>query len=416
MSIKLYMIADILEKQHVRRRANHSFINNFFGGKHNRYGDGFVRQLRQKPVRARRNFRTGPNPLKSFFSQSGPSRVGEKSRAGRISGRKPSGFSFKVPSLATLSVIAGILVISLAALNWHERPGISLPSGFSPKPGSDDFVDRNLASYSMNFAPEAPDFPQAADTPVEDISLDLKETFAWSSYKVKKGDSVYKIALDFTVSMDAIIASNDISNARRLREGDTLRIPNMDGIPYTVKKGDNLSKVAVSMKVPLEVILDANDLRSDIILAGQTLFIPGARMPPEALKLSLGELFIYPIRKNISSGYGWRADPFTGEQRFHYALDLKGNTGAPVKAAMDGTVAAVVSDSRDYGNYIILRHSGGYRTVYAHLSAFSVKLGEKVLQGSKIGEVGSTGRSTGPHLHFQIYKDGRAVNPIDLLH
>jgi murein DD-endopeptidase MepM/ murein hydrolase activator NlpD len=425
------MIADILEKQHVRRRANQSFVNKFFGGTHSRYGDGFVRQLRQKPALARRKFKTGPvqnpNSLKNLFSRSGRSRPDEKTGAGRISGRPGKrpyspGFSFKVPSLATLLVIAGILIISLVALNWQgERPslspGISLPSGYSADP--DDLVDRNLASYVMKFSPEAqapaPVFPPIP-APEEDISLDLKETFAWSSYKVKRGDSVYKIASDFGVSMDAIIASNDISNARRLREGDTLRIPNMDGIPYTVKKGDNLSKIAISMKVPLEVILDANDLRSDIIVAGQSLFIPGARMSPEALKLSLGELFIYPIRKNISSGYGWRADPFTGEQRFHYAVDLKGNTGTPVKAAMDGTVSALVRDSRDYGNYIILRHSGGYRTVYAHLSAFSVKLGDKVIQGNKIGEVGSTGRSTGPHLHFQIYKDGRAVNPIDLLH
>jgi murein DD-endopeptidase MepM/ murein hydrolase activator NlpD len=404
------MMADILEKQHVQRRTKYT---------NSRYGGGFVRQLQQKPIRAPRKYRTGG--LNKPVSRSGPVRMDKKSGSEQIP-RRQSGFSFPVPSFATVLVIAGILVVSLIALNWE-----GMPSRYTLNLSPDKDIDRTLASFVMNFTPEARVSEAEAETemeaevtpappPEEDISLDLKETFAWSSYKVKRGDSVFKIASDFAVSMDAVIASNNINNARRLREGDTLRIPNMDGIPYTVKKGDNLSRIAGDMKVPLEVILDANDLRSDAIIAGQTLFIPGARMSPEALKLSLGELFIYPIRKNISSGYGWRADPFTGEQRFHYALDLKGNTGAPVKAAMDGTVAAIVRDSRDFGHYIILKHSGGYRTVYAHLSAFSVKLGDRVLQGNKIGEVGSTGRSTGPHLHFQIYKDGRVINPLDLLH
>jgi murein DD-endopeptidase MepM/ murein hydrolase activator NlpD len=214
--------------------------------------------------------------------------------------------------------------------------------------------------------------------------------------------------------MDAVIASNDIRNARRLREGEELRIPNMDGIPYTVKKGDTLDKIAKSMGVPLEVILDANDIRSDNIQQGETFFIPGARMAPEALRLALGELLIYPVRSRVTSQFGWRISPVTGQRHFHAALDLAGSIGTPIKAAMDGKVSTV-GLSPTFGKFIILSHDTGYQSMYAHLSVVSVKQGERVNQGSKIGEIGNTGLTTGPHLHFAVYKNGRAVNPLDLL-
>jgi murein DD-endopeptidase MepM/ murein hydrolase activator NlpD len=249
----------------------------------------------------------------------------------------------------------------------------------------------------------------------EAIPLDMTETFAWQTYKVKRGDSVSKIALDFSVSMDAIIASNGITNARSLREGEVLRIPNMDGIPYTVRNGDTLSGISQSMGVPLEAILDANDLQSDVINTGMSLFIPGARMNRDDLKLALGELFVYPVRgARLSSPFGWRNDPFTGVRSHHAGVDLSISQGAPIKAAMDGTVSTLGVD-RIYGNYIILSHSSGLQTLYAHLNSFSVKRGDRVLQGVQIGTVGSTGYSTGPHLHFAVFKNGRAVNPLDFL-
>ena len=248
-----------------------------------------------------------------------------------------------------------------------------------------------------------------------DIPLDLTEVFAWQSYKVRKGDSVSKIAASFSVSMDAIIASNGITNARSLREGEMIRIPNMDGIPYTVKDGDSLSLISRTMGVPLEAILDANDLQSDVINAGQTLFIPGARMNRDDLRLALGDLFIYPVNgARLSSPFGWRDDPFTGVRRHHAALDLSAPAGTPIKAAMEGRVA-ITSYDNTYGNYIILSHPGDFQTMYAHLNSFTVKKGDAVIQGQQIGTVGSTGYSTGPHLHFALYKNSRAVNPLDYL-
>jgi murein DD-endopeptidase MepM/ murein hydrolase activator NlpD len=138
-------------------------------------------------------------------------------------------------------------------------------------------------------------------------------------------------------------------------------------------------------------------------------------MRSEDLKLALGDLFAYPVRGRLSSSYGWRNDPISGARRFHAAIDMAANTGTPVKASMDGRVATVGFNSV-YGNYIILSHGGGFQTLYAHLNAVSVAQGAYVSLGSKIGEVGSTGYSTGPHLHFAVYKNGKPVNPLEYLH
>jgi murein DD-endopeptidase MepM/ murein hydrolase activator NlpD len=165
----------------------------------------------------------------------------------------------------------------------------------------------------------------------------------------------------------------------------------------------------------MEIILDANNMDSDSITVGMSLFIPGAKMRAEDLKLALGELFIYPVRGRLSSPYGWRNDPISGARRFHAALDMAANTGTPVKASMDGRVATVGLNSV-YGKYIILSHGGGFQTLYAHLNSVAVTQGTYVNQGSKIGEVGSTGYSTGPHLHFAVYRNGKPVNPLEYLH
>jgi murein DD-endopeptidase MepM/ murein hydrolase activator NlpD len=326
----------------------------------------------------------------------------------RAEKKGPGLFSLSIPRFS-IPVFVGILAVSILGLFWQDiAPEFPGSRNFSLEPGADGGVQRNLAAYAGLGSPL--DFAGSGG----EIPLDLMETFAWSSYRVQKGDSVSKIAAAHSISMDAIIASNNIANARRLREGEILKIPNMDGIPYTVNKGDTLSKISSALGVPLEAVLDANDIQSSTIAQGTVLFIPGARMRSEDLKLALGELFKYPLRGRLTSPYGWRSDPISGVRRFHAALDLAAGMGTPVKAAMDGRVS-MAGVNATYGKYIILTHSGGYQTMYAHLNAFSVNQGDYVDQGLKIGEVGNTGYSTGPHLHFAIYKNGRAVNPLDFL-
>ena len=410
------MMIDILENQHIHRRTRSLSSANLTGKKY-ACSSGFIGQFRQNPVHARRRqtekTRLSPGVLKKkFFPASGrpfPEKKAVNSTFEQQTVPKPtrrsSGFSFPVPSLMTLAVIAGILLFSMIALNWQD---LGIPVSFSLNLNTDEQAELNLASYAG--------IP-LHDTPVqyEDIPLDLVEVFEWKAHTVKRGESVYQISRNYDLSMDAIITSNNISNARRLAEGTVLRIPNMDGIPYAVKKGDSLSKIAVSMNVPLEVILDVNDIRTDAISPGQMLFIPGARMAPDELKLAMGELFMYPIKGRLTDSYGWRIDPIANVRRFHAALDLAAPSGLPVKAAMDAKVSATGTNNT-YGKFIILSHAGGYQSLYAHLSSIAVNQGDNVVQGRKIGEVGSTGYSTGPHLHFAIFKNGRPINPLDLLH
>lgn len=401
----------IIEGQRIRRRQKPSLIK--ISGRRAKaprnipevYHTEFIQQFRQKPAFwRRRRIKKFRAPELHVPWPNAP--VRQKRRSGTET--KRGGFTFSLPAFFGILAAAGFLAFSILGLRWQDIAlRFSFPRSFSPEPLADGEFQRNLASYAGLMPAEAP-------SQDETIPLDLTESFSWSSYRVKKGDSVSKIAAGFSISMDAIIASNGISNARRLREGETLRIPNMDGIPYTVKKGDSLSKISASLGVPLEAVLDANDIQSDTITQGMVLFIPGARMRSEDLKMALGELFIYPIRGRLTSPFGWRNDPISGVRRFHAAIDLAAPLGVPVKAAMDGRVSAAGVNAT-YGKFIILSHSGGYQTMYAHLSLVSVKQGDSLEQGAKIGEVGNTGYSTGPHLHFAVYKNGKAVNPLDFL-
>lgn len=122
----------------------------------------------------------------------------------------------------------------------------------------------------------------------------------------------------------------------------------------------------------------------------------------------------WPLTSAISSGFGWRKDPFTGENRFHYGIDLASEEGTPVKATMSGTV--LISDTQaGYGNRVVLDHGHGFVTVYAHNRNNLVKPGDWVKKGSTVAEVGSSGRSTGPHLHFEVRRHGKHLNPFHFL-
>ena len=120
--------------------------------------------------------------------------------------------------------------------------------------------------------------------------------------------------------------------------------------------------------------------------------------------------------KRMVSGYGWRIDPVYGTRKMHWGLDFTADTGTDVYSTGDGVVEKVEVNSWGYGREIVINHGFGYKTRYAHLSSFIVKQGDTVKRGDLIGLVGSTGKSTGPHLHYEVEKDGHKVNPINFFH
>lgn len=305
-----------------------------------------------------------------------------------------------------LAVTAMCLILSMAAA-YLTTPSAAGREAFSLP------ADLSLSSYLKSYIAQA-EAETTENSSRDTIPLALTEQFAWQTYRVRSGDTLLGIAKSFNLSIDAIVALNNITSARSLRSGMILKIPNMDGIPYTVKKGDSLSKISKTWGIPLEAILDANDLSSDVISPGTKLFLPGARLSALEIKRVLGNLFVFPVSGSISSPYGWRNDPFTGVRRFHAAIDIAQNPGVPVGAAMEGRVSAT-GFNPVYGNYVIINHDGGYQTMYAHLDTIRVKKGDRIQQKQAIGTVGNTGYSTGPHLHFALFKNGRAMNPLEVL-
>ncbi len=251
---------------------------------------------------------------------------------------------------------------------------------------------------------------------VEEASIEpsLPMTLSMASYRVAKNDTLDSIARRFGVRLDTLISVNGISDVRRIPSGFSLRIPNIDGIVHIVRKGENLSAIASTAGVSILDLIDANDLASQTILPGQTLFVPGARLASYDLKKALGQLVIWPLYGKISSYFGYRANPFTGTRQFHSGLDITGLENTPAKAAMDGRVSET-GYSAIFGNYVILSHEGGYQTLYAHLNKIGVARGSRISQAATVGLIGSTGYSTGVHLHFGVYKNGRVMDPLKLL-
>jgi len=248
-------------------------------------------------------------------------------------------------------------------------------------------------------------------------SLEITKSVSYQSYKVKSGDTISSIALKFGLTnISTLISVNGIDNVRTLRSGQKIRIPNQDGISYVVGRGDNLNALSLKYKVSVEQIVDANDLTHGILSVGQELFIPGAKMDSASLKKAMGELFVSPItsRYRISSRFGLRSDPFTGVKSHHTGVDMACPTGTPINSAMSGKVV-YVGWSNIFGNYVIINHGNGYQTLYGHMSKTLCRTGQSVSQGTRIGLVGSTGYSTGPHLHFTVYKNGKLIDPLTLI-
>lgn len=248
-------------------------------------------------------------------------------------------------------------------------------------------------------------------------NVGVGQVVTYRDYKVSAGDSISSITKKFGLSnISTLIALNDIENVRSLRAGQKLKIPSQDGLVHKVQSGESLNALSVKYHVSVEEILDANDLTSDTLAKGVNLFIPGAKMNAAALKKAMGELFVCPITAGwrLTSYFGPRKDPFSGAASNHTGIDMACAQGTPIRAAMSGTVAKA-GWSNVFGNYIIINHGNGYQSLYAHMLKITVKAGQSVDQNTKVGLVGSTGYSTGPHLHFTVYKNGKLVDPLTLI-
>ncbi len=226
-----------------------------------------------------------------------------------------------------------------------------------------------------------------------------------STYIVREGDSLSLIADMFNVSINTIRWANGLSGKSLIRPGQTLVILPITGIRHEVKKGDTAKSIAKKYKGDLEEILQYNGIEEDAVLAvGSEIIIPD------------GEIMAAPSSSSgvASRAYsgptyaGYYMKPVAGVRtqglHGHNGIDIGAPTGTPIYAAAAGEVIISLNGGWNggYGNYVVIKHDNGTQTLYAHNSSNAVSAGQSVAQGDVIGYVGSTGRSTGSHVHFEV--------------
>jgi len=229
-----------------------------------------------------------------------------------------------------------------------------------------------------------------------------------STYTVRRGDSLALIAKTFDISEQTIRWANNIPKGGKIKEGDVLVILPVSGVKHTVKKGETVAVIAKKYGSDPDDIVNFNDLDpKEALETGAIVLVPDGEVAevsapttpsrPAIVRGSGPELVGYYLRPLVG---GTRSRGIHG----YNGVDIAANRGTPVRASAAGTVIVARSAGWNggYGNYIVVAHANGTQTLYAHLSSVAVSVGQSVGQGQNIGGVGSTGKSTGNHLHFEV--------------
>ncbi len=230
-------------------------------------------------------------------------------------------------------------------------------------------------------------------------------------YTVKKGDTFWDLAKKFKISVDTIYSANKTNNPHFIRIGKKIKIPSQTGLVANVKSVNDVEKYMNKYDIDKLSILISNGASSlDQIANSNEVFLPSVELAYSEKMKTYGIDFKKPTYGYITSRYGYRLDPFNRTRRFHSGLDIANRTGTRIRASYHGVVI-FAGRNGGYGNCIIIKHALGYTTLYGHMSRLAVRKGQYVSKGQIIGYMGSTGRSTGSHLHFEIRRFGKTYNP-----
>ena len=242
---------------------------------------------------------------------------------------------------------------------------------------------------------------------------------------IGKGDTYYSLARRYDVPLRALLETNNAKPPYVLSPGDRLRLPSQAF--YEVKKKDTLYSISRAHKTDVATLAKLNGLGKPFTISvGQRLQIPGLKTASVALVRNADQpqnetkqmpsaprrvgRFLVPVKGSIISSYGPKDGGLHND-----GINISAREGAPIRAAENGVVVYTGNELRGYGNLLLIRHSGGWVTAYAHTSKFLVKPGARVKQGEVVAEVGRTGNVDRPQLHFELRKGTRAVNPQSLI-
>ena len=251
-------------------------------------------------------------------------------------------------------------------------------------------------------------------------------------YVVQAGDTIGKVATSFNISINTILWANNLSFTSYIKEGQKLVIPPTSGVLHKIVRGDTISKIAKLYGASEQNINDFNKIENGGLKAGETIMVPGGRIIYTPKPSNSGTAYnnqtgqSSTVRVNagdIPASSGGRMYWPSACQRIsqyyrgwlHTGVDIACPWGTSVRAAESGIVERVQYGKTGYGYNIIINHGGGKETLYGHLSKIMVKAGDRVVKGQLIANEGSTGRSTGPHLHFEVRINGAMVNPLSYI-
>jgi murein DD-endopeptidase MepM/ murein hydrolase activator NlpD len=319
-----------------------------------------------------------------------------------------------------LHLVVILLATGVVAISRFSLPQVdfSLPTPTPAPELGEHAVTAPLSNRGSNrFVSSNTSLFQA---PVPHTVIAERDRMEIITYTVQPNDNVWAIAQGFGLKAETVLWANPDVEKRPdlLSVGQTLFIPPVDGIYYTVQKGDTVEKLAKTYQTSIDKIVGfvANDLQEPYALTpGQKLMLPDGQkkiVPSNYYPMT----YVGSAPKGAPKGSGRFAWPTVGllTQQFwsgHSGIDIANRTGTPIYAADDGYVVLSGRDTWGYGNQVVIDHGNGFKTRYAHLNTILVKAGDTVKKGQKIGLMGSTGRSTGPHLHFEVIYNGVMRNP-----
>lgn len=240
-------------------------------------------------------------------------------------------------------------------------------------------------------------------------------------YPVKSGDTLASIAKKFDISVDTIKWANNLKTDM-IKPGQIVKIPPVTGVVHKVVSGENIYTIAKKYSTEAQKIVnfpfnDFADLETFALTAGQILYVPDGMIEEE--KPKIGPKFLAQIQAGVkgSSNFIWPTSGIITQNPvwYHMGLDIANPSMPAVLASDTGTVIYADCLNWGYGCHIIIDHGNGYQTLYGHLSGINVSAGQAVSQGQRIGVMGSSGRSSGTHLHFEIRSGGGLLNPLNFL-